>query len=155
SCAGGPAWRSASSTWSSSTRPSRPSPWPCCASSGSPTTPSTSTPTAAPSPSAPRRPGAAPARRPPRPGHHVHRRRPGDLGAGGAGMSRAGGRAPVANRGTRPRRPQRYDADSLLEGAVRVFTERGYDGTSMEDLARAARITKSSFYYHVSGKEEL
>lgn len=70
-------------------------------------------------------------------------------------MSRAGGRAPVANRGTRPRRPQRYDADSLLEVAVRVFTERGYDGTSMEDLARAARITKSSFYYHVSGKEEL
>ena len=41
-------------------------------------------------------------------------------------MSRAGGRAPVANRGTRPRRPQPYDADSLLEVAVRVFTERGY-----------------------------
>ena len=37
-------------------------------------------------------------------------------------MSRAGGRAPAANRGTRPRRPQRYDADSLLEVAVRVFT---------------------------------
>ena len=48
----------------------------------------------------------------------------------------------MANRGARPRRPQRYDADSLLEVAVRVFTERGYDGTSMEDLARAARITK-------------
>jgi AcrR family transcriptional regulator len=69
-------------------------------------------------------------------------------------MATAGGRRPPAKR-TGTRRPQRYDADSLLEVAVKVFTERGYDGTSMEDLARAARITKSSFYYHVSGKEEL
>jgi len=53
------------------------------------------------------------------------------------------------------RRTQRYDADSLLAVAVRVFTERGYDGTSMEQLARAAGITKSSFYHHVDSKEEL
>jgi AcrR family transcriptional regulator len=43
----------------------------------------------------------------------------------------------------------------LLEVAVTVFNERGYDGTSMEDLARAAGITKSSFYHHVDGKEAL
>lgn len=55
----------------------------------------------------------------------------------------------------RPRRTQRYDADSLLDVAVRVFTERGYDGTSMEHLARAAGITKSSFYHHVDSKEHL
>ncbi|MGH8889898.1 MAG: TetR/AcrR family transcriptional regulator [Acidothermaceae bacterium] len=48
-----------------------------------------------------------------------------------------------------------YDADSLLDVSVRVFNERGYDGTSMEDLARAAGISKSSFYHHVSGKEAL
>jgi AcrR family transcriptional regulator len=50
---------------------------------------------------------------------------------------------------------QRYDAESLLAVAAQVFTERGYDGTSMEHLSRAAGITKSSFYHHVSGKEEL
>ena len=70
-------------------------------------------------------------------------------------MATTGGRRPPANRRAGTRRPQRYDADSLLEVAVKVFTERGYDGTSMEDLARAAGITKSSFYYHVAGKEEL
>jgi AcrR family transcriptional regulator len=48
-----------------------------------------------------------------------------------------------------------YDAHSLLDVAVRVFNERGYDGTSMEDLARAAGISKSSFYHHVEGKEAL
>jgi AcrR family transcriptional regulator len=52
-------------------------------------------------------------------------------------------------------RTQRYDPESLLDVAVRVFTERGYDGTSMEHLAKAAGITKSSFYHHVDGKEEL
>ncbi|WP_194906050.1 TetR/AcrR family transcriptional regulator [Catenulispora rubra] len=48
-----------------------------------------------------------------------------------------------------------YTPDSLLEVAVAVFNDRGYDGTSMEDLARAAGITKSSIYHHVKGKEEL
>jgi AcrR family transcriptional regulator len=50
---------------------------------------------------------------------------------------------------------RRHTADSLLAVAVTEFTERGYDGTSMEDLARAAGITKSSIYHHVSGKEAL
>jgi AcrR family transcriptional regulator len=53
-----------------------------------------------------------------------------------------------------PRRAT-YTADTLLEVAVAVFNERGYDGTSMEDLARAAGITKSSIYHHVKSKEEL
>ena len=48
-----------------------------------------------------------------------------------------------------------YDAASLLTVAVMEFNARGYDATSMEDLSRAAGITKSSFYHHVSGKEDL
>ncbi|HZP49634.1 TetR/AcrR family transcriptional regulator [Actinocrinis sp.] len=48
-----------------------------------------------------------------------------------------------------------HSVESLLSVAVEVFNVRGYDGTSMEDLAKAAGITKSSIYHHVSGKEEL
>ncbi|MFC5824593.1 TetR/AcrR family transcriptional regulator [Nonomuraea insulae] len=48
-----------------------------------------------------------------------------------------------------------YDRDSLLEVAVVVFNERGYDRTGMEELARRLGLSKSSIYHHVSGKEEL
>ncbi|WP_416237034.1 TetR/AcrR family transcriptional regulator [Streptomyces sp. RB17] len=48
-----------------------------------------------------------------------------------------------------------YDRDSLLEVAVMVFNERGYDGTGMEELARRLGLSKSSIYHHVAGKEEL
>ncbi|MEV8316322.1 TetR/AcrR family transcriptional regulator [Streptomyces sp. NPDC059900] len=48
-----------------------------------------------------------------------------------------------------------YTPESLLAVAVRVFNERGYDGTSMEHLSKAAGISKSSIYHHVTGKEEL
>lgn len=52
-------------------------------------------------------------------------------------------------------RPGPYTLDSLVEVAAQAFLQRGYDATSMEDLSRAAGITKSSFYHHVSGKEAL
>jgi AcrR family transcriptional regulator len=48
-----------------------------------------------------------------------------------------------------------YDLESLLAVAVRLFNERGYDGTSMEDLSRKLGITKSAIYHHVPSKEEL
>jgi len=48
-----------------------------------------------------------------------------------------------------------YDLDRLLEVAVAVFNERGYDGTSMEDLAARLGISKSAIYHHVSAKAEL
>ncbi|MEU9762998.1 TetR/AcrR family transcriptional regulator [Streptomyces sp. NPDC047985] len=48
-----------------------------------------------------------------------------------------------------------YTPETLLTVAVRVFNERGYDGTSMEHLSKAAGISKSSIYHHVTGKEDL
>lgn len=48
-----------------------------------------------------------------------------------------------------------HDPESVLHTAVNVFNERGFDGTSMEDLARALGVTKSAIYHHVPGKEQL
>jgi AcrR family transcriptional regulator len=48
-----------------------------------------------------------------------------------------------------------YDLESLLLVAVKLFNERGYDGTSMEDLSRKLGITKSAIYHHVPSKQEL
>jgi AcrR family transcriptional regulator len=63
----------------------------------------------------------------------------------------------AAPAGARPGRRGRpgYDLESLLAVAVTVFNERGYDGTSMEDLSRRLGISKSSIYYHVDSKEQL
>jgi AcrR family transcriptional regulator len=58
--------------------------------------------------------------------------------------------APARRRG----RPG-YDLESLLGVAVEVFNERGYDGTSMEDLSRRLGIAKSAIYHHVQRKEQL
>jgi len=57
----------------------------------------------------------------------------------------------------RPSAKQRkpYNLDAILDVAVRVFLERGYDGSSLDQVALAAGITKASIYYHVRSKEEL
>jgi AcrR family transcriptional regulator len=60
----------------------------------------------------------------------------------------------VPGQSTRRGRPG-YDLASVLAVAVEVFNERGYDGTSMSDLAARLGIAKSAIYHHVAGKEEL
>jgi AcrR family transcriptional regulator len=48
-----------------------------------------------------------------------------------------------------------HSLESLLAVAVAVFIERGYEATSMDELAQRAGVTKSAIYHHVPGKEEL
>lgn len=60
------------------------------------------------------------------------------------------GPAPAKRRG----RPG-YDLESLLQVAAKLFYERGYDGTSMEELSKRLGIAKSGIYHHVRSKEEL
>jgi AcrR family transcriptional regulator len=48
-----------------------------------------------------------------------------------------------------------HSLDSLLDVAVAVFNERGYEATSMEELAARLGVTKSAIYHHVPSKVEL
>lgn len=48
-----------------------------------------------------------------------------------------------------------YNLDRLLAVAVEVFTERGYDGASIQHLCAASGLSKSSLYHHIDSKEQL
>jgi AcrR family transcriptional regulator len=48
-----------------------------------------------------------------------------------------------------------HSLDSLLDVAVAAFNERGYDATSMDELATRLGVTKSAIYHHVPSKVEL
>lgn len=48
-----------------------------------------------------------------------------------------------------------HDLESVLGTAVEAFIERGFDGTSVDDLARRLGVGKSAIYHHVAGKDAL
>lgn len=41
----------------------------------------------------------------------------------------------------------------LLDAALRVFREKGYTATTVDDLCRAAGVTKGAFFHHFESKE--
>lgn len=43
----------------------------------------------------------------------------------------------------------------IINGARRVFFEKGYDGASMDEVAKAAGVSKATIYVYFNGKEEL
>ncbi|GGS40813.1 TetR family transcriptional regulator [Actinokineospora fastidiosa] len=44
---------------------------------------------------------------------------------------------------------------ALVDSAVSLFTEGGYAATSLDAVARRARVTKGALYHHFSGKQAL
>ena len=43
----------------------------------------------------------------------------------------------------------------LIEVATRLFTEHGYEGTSIEAVLAAAGVSRGALYHHFAGKEAL
>ena len=43
----------------------------------------------------------------------------------------------------------------ICRTAARVFFEKGYDGASMQDIAKAVGLTKAGLYHHVGSKDRL
>jgi AcrR family transcriptional regulator len=61
---------------------------------------------------------------------------------------------------TRPQRPAlgaRYDQrrQEVVDGAAREFARRGYDQTSVQQLADALGIAAGGIYHYFTGKEQL
>jgi AcrR family transcriptional regulator len=44
---------------------------------------------------------------------------------------------------------------ALMAAARRLFTERGYDAVSAEEIVRAAGVTRGALYHHFGGKRDL
>jgi AcrR family transcriptional regulator len=57
--------------------------------------------------------------------------------------------------GTRTSREAESTRERILATAAALFQEKGYDGTSMNELARRVGITAAGLYWHFSSKEEI
>ena len=43
----------------------------------------------------------------------------------------------------------------ILDASAQIFSQKGYHGTSMQDIAGAVNLQKASLYHHVSSKQEI
>ena len=45
--------------------------------------------------------------------------------------------------------------EGILEAAARIFSEKGFHATSMQDIAEAVDLQKASLYHHFPSKQEI
>lgn len=45
--------------------------------------------------------------------------------------------------------------EAIMDSALRLFAERGYDAVRIQDVARAAGVSRATFYNHFSEREEI
>ncbi len=51
--------------------------------------------------------------------------------------------------------PPRERSEEVYEAALRLFREKGYHATSMQDIASAVGLYKGSLYHYIGSKEDL
>lgn len=56
---------------------------------------------------------------------------------------------------TRVSKPAEARAQEILEAARRLFTQKGYEATTVQDLIDAVGIAKGTFYHHFRSKSEV
>jgi AcrR family transcriptional regulator len=63
----------------------------------------------------------------------------------------------VAARPTRPALRERYDRrrQEMVYAAAKVFAHRGYDATTMQDLAASMGLATGALYHYFGSKEQL
>jgi len=44
---------------------------------------------------------------------------------------------------------------AVIDNALRLFRERGYDSVSVNDICTESGVTKTTFYYHLQSKDEI
>jgi AcrR family transcriptional regulator len=52
-------------------------------------------------------------------------------------------------------RPRGGTREAMLEHAARLFAEKGYDASSMRDIAQVVAVRPSSLYHHFPGKDRI
>src|ERR1700753_286565 len=45
--------------------------------------------------------------------------------------------------------------DRILDVALDLFIEHGYDGTSLREVAEQLGVTKAALYYHFASKDDI
>lgn len=43
----------------------------------------------------------------------------------------------------------------IFEAAIKLFSEKGFHKSTMDDIAEAAKVAKGTLYYHFSSKEDI
>jgi AcrR family transcriptional regulator len=58
---------------------------------------------------------------------------------------------------SRPALKERFETRrrELIDAAARLFAERGYHGTSIEDLLEATGLTRGGLYHYIDSKQDL
>lgn len=51
--------------------------------------------------------------------------------------------------------PKRDRRDDIVQASLKLFAEKGFHGTSMRDIARAANITEGLIYHYFASKRDL